>query len=221
MHIDNLEAIMADVTALHDHTPSDWFLVRRAKVGDPQATKYLLERYKQIIWFKAAPYHLPDGDRDDLLQEGRFGLMKAIRDYRPDRDASFHHFAELCIHRQIITAVNTATCGKHQLLNSSVRFTRSERDVDEDSRYVIKEEYLRAPSVDQPVELLIRQEFLEKLCILQFITLTELEAWALAMFLAGYSYIETAAHLKINEKSVDNALQRSRRKLKPILKLAA
>jgi len=216
---------MGRVFALKPTDPSDAFLVRRAQKGDQEAYQKLMQRFEGFVIVKAASsgYNLPGGSWDDLVQEGRHGLMKAIRDFKAERGASFRNFADLCILRQMQTAVVTATRNKHQpltyyrSLDEPVNLGESTSEVQ-----VLSESSIRfaAPSTDSPHEILMRRELMDELCWLEF-HLTQIEAVSLAMQIAGHSYEEIAAELGIKPKSVDNGLQRARRKLTPILQQAA
>ena len=160
---------------------------------------------------KASSYFLLGGESDDLIQEGLLGLYKAVRDYRTDRESSFRNFAELCITRQIITAVKTATRNKHTPLNQYVSFSQSPAAAaDSDSTL---DEILPGPTAADPVNQVIATEELASLVSCMSSVLSELESRVLSLYLDGYSYEVIAERLDCDTKTVDNALQRVKRKV--------
>lgn len=197
---------------------SDEQLVLLAQGGDEMAQDLLYERYKGLVKAKARPYFLVGADRDDIVQEGMIGLHKAIRNYRSDRDASFHTFAELCVLRQIITAIKTATRQKHIPLNSYVSLNRP--IYDEDSERTLMD-VISVERVSDPQELLIGQEDYAYIEERVSSMLSPLERGALELFLDGKSYQEIAGELGRHTKSIDNALQRVKRKIERFLDLRA
>lgn len=197
---------------------ADEQLVILAQAGDETAQDLLYERYKGLVKAKARPYFLVGADRDDIVQEGMIGLHKAIRNYRADRDASFHTFAELCILRQIITAIKTATRQKHIPLNSYVSLNRP--IYDEDSERTLMD-VISVERVSDPQELLIGQEDYAYIEERMASMLSPLERDALELFLDGKSYQEIALELHRHAKSIDNALQRVKRKMEKFLDLRA
>ena len=189
----------------------DGFLIALAKSGDPTAYTRLLGRYKGFVRLKASSYFLAGGDSDDLIQEGLIGLYKAIRDYRTDRESSFRNFAELCITRQIITAVKTATRNKHTPLNQYVSFTSTPAGAGEDVPTL--DQMLPGPTVHDPVNQVISSEELRSLVGCLSSALSELESRVLSLYLDGCSYEEVGERLACDTKTVDNALQRVKRKV--------
>jgi RNA polymerase sporulation-specific sigma factor len=190
----------------------DGFLIALAKSGDPTAYTRLLSRYKGFVRLKASSYFLAGGDSEDLIQEGLIGLYKAIRDYRTDRESSFRNFAELCITRQIITAVKTATRNKHAPLNHYVSFsTPVGAGADDDAPTL--EELIASPSVNDPAKQAISSEELRSLVGCLSTSLSQLESSVLALYLDGRSYEEIGGRLDCDTKTVDNALQRVKRKV--------
>jgi RNA polymerase sporulation-specific sigma factor len=189
----------------------DGFLIALAKSGDPGAYTRLLGRYKGFVRLKASSYFLAGGDSDDLIQEGLIGLYKAIRDYRTDRESSFRNFAELCITRQIITAVKTATRNKHTPLNHYVSFSAPAGGVDDEAPSL--DELIAGPSVNDPANQAISSEELRSLVGCLSTSLSQLESSVLALYLDGRSYDEIARRLDVDTKTVDNALQRVKRKV--------
>jgi RNA polymerase sporulation-specific sigma factor len=190
----------------------DTFLIALAKQGNADACHRLVRRYYGFVRLKASSYFLAGGDADDLIQEGLVGLYKAIRDYRSDRESSFRNFAELCITRQIITAVKTATRNKHTPLNQYVSFasTPSGDSGENDSTL---DEMLPGSSVHDPVNQVISSEELRALVACLSTALSDLESRVLALYLDGHSYEEVGRRLGCDCKTVDNALQRVKRKV--------
>jgi RNA polymerase sigma-H factor len=190
----------------------DSFLIALAKQGSADAYHRLVRRYYGFVRLKASSYFLAGGDSDDLIQEGLVGLYKAIRDYRSDRESSFRNFAELCITRQIITAVKTATRNKHTPLNQYVSFasTPSGDSGENDSTL---DEMLPGSSVHDPVNQVISSEELRALVACLSTALSDLESRVLALYLDGHSYEEVGRRLDCDCKTVDNALQRVKRKV--------
>ena len=182
--------------------------------GDGEALEYLLNKYKNFVRAKARSYFLIGADHEDIVQEGMIGLYKAIRDYRVDRSASFHAFAELCVTRQIITAIKTATRQKHIPLNSYVSLNRPiyEEDPDRTLLDVITEE---VPS--NPESMLIDREDLSLIEGRIGEMLSDLEKEVLIRYIEGKSYQEISEEMNRHVKSIDNALQRIKRKLQKYL----
>jgi RNA polymerase sporulation-specific sigma factor len=189
----------------------DMYLIALAKQGDMTAYDRIVRRYYGFVRLKASSYFLAGGDGEDLIQEGLVGLYKAVRDYRSDRESSFRNFAELCITRQIITAVKTATRNKHTPLNGYVSFSQTPASAPEGEPTL--EEVIPGPSVHDPAVQVISSEELEALVGCLSTTLSELESRALSLYLDGRSYEEIAGRLTCDPKAVDNALQRVKRKV--------
>jgi RNA polymerase sporulation-specific sigma factor len=185
--------------------------VALAKQGQTDAHDRIIRRYYGFVRLKASSYFLLGGDGDDLMQEGLVGLYKAVRDYRSDREASFRSFAELCITRQIITAVKTATRNKHTPLNQSVSFSQTPT-ADGDSEPSL-DELIAGPSAHDPVNQVISTEELSSLVACLSTVLSELESSVLSLYLDGRSYDEMAGRIGCDSKTVDNALQRVKRKV--------
>ncbi len=189
----------------------DYFLIALAKQGDPTASDRIVRRYYGFVRMKASSYFLAGGDADDLIQEGLVGLFKAVRDYRSDRESSFRNFAELCITRQIITAVKTATRNKHTPLNQYVSFSASPASASDGEPTL--EEVIPGPTVFDPVNQVISSEELRSLVGCLSTALSELESRVLALYLDGRSYEEVGGLIGCDAKTVDNALQRVKRKV--------
>lgn len=191
--------------------PDDETLVAFAKRGKTGAADRLIRRYHSFVRLKASSYFLVGGDSDDLVQEGLVGLHKAIRDYRTDRESSFRNFAELCITRQIITAVKTATRNKHAPLNQYVSFGQSPASNTESETTM--EEILPGPTAFDPVNQAISSEELSSLVSCLQSSLSEMESSVLGYYLEDRSYEDVAELLGCETKTVDNALQRVKRKV--------
>jgi RNA polymerase sporulation-specific sigma factor len=189
----------------------DHYLVALAKEGRADAYDRIVRRYRGFVRLKASSYVLLGGDSDDLIQEGLLGLYKAVRDYRTDRESSFRNFAELCITRQIITAVKTASRNKHTPLNQYVSFAQTPAG-QSDSETTL-EEMLPGSPVHDPANQVIAREELQSLVECLTSTLSELESRVLALYLDGHSYEAVGERLDCDTKTVDNALQRIKRKV--------
>jgi RNA polymerase sporulation-specific sigma factor len=190
----------------------DLQLVLKARNGDQAALDGLIRRYTSFVRLKASSYFLVGGDSDDLIQEGLIGLYKAVRDFRHDKETSFRSFAELCVTRQIITAIKTATRFKHSPLNTYISFSNTPAGQDSDSDVTLGDA-LPGPSVDDPSICVISTEELQSLVFSLGTGLSKLEADALKLYLEGSSYEEMAEELGCDTKTIDNALQRVKRKV--------
>jgi RNA polymerase sporulation-specific sigma factor len=190
----------------------DHYLVALAKSGKRDAYDRIVRRYYGFVRLKASSYFLIGGDSDDLIQEGLVGLYKAVRDYRSDRESSFRNFAELCITRQIITAVKTSTRNKHTPLNQYVSFSQTPANSAGDGEPTL-DEVLPGPTAHDPVNQVISSEELHSLVACLSSVLSELESSVLSLYLDGHSYEAVAERLDCDTKTVDNALQRVKRKV--------
>ena len=190
----------------------DLQFVIRARNGDLRAMDTLIRRYTGFVRLKASSYFLAGGDSEDLIQEGLIGLYKAVRDFRSDKETSFRSFAELCITRQIITAIKTATRFKHAPLNTYVSFSQTPAGQDSEGDCTLGDA-LPGPSVDEPSICVISTEELQSLVFSLGTGLSPLESDALRFYLEGSSYEEMAAELEVDTKTIDNALQRVKRKI--------
>ena len=190
----------------------DLQLVLRARNGDKAALDTLIRRYVSFVRLKASSYFLAGGDAEDLVQEGLVGLYKAVRDFRTDKETSFRSFAELCVTRQIITAIKTATRFKHAPLNSYVSFSHTPAGQESDGECTLGDA-LPGPTVDDPSVCAISTEELQSLVFCLGTGLSRLESEALRLYLDGLSYEEMAEELGCDTKTIDNALQRVKRKI--------
>jgi len=202
-------ALQADVSPLADL--SDDELVARFHDGDGDALNVLLERYRRFARAKSRGYFLVGADSDDIEQEGMIGLYKAARDFRPDRQSSFRAFAELCITRQIITAIKTATRQKHQPLNQYVSISGVRGGDDPSERNV--EKLLDDHNVSDPADEVVSSERMGAMRESMADLLSGLEVDVLRLYVEGRSYQEIGEELGRHVKSIDNALQRIKRKL--------
>jgi len=189
-------------------------IVEGAKQGSTYALEHLINKYRAFVRAKAKSYFLVGADRDDITQEGMIGLYKAIRDFKPDKLSSFRAFAELCITRQIITAIKTATRQKHIPLNSYVSLNKPIYDEDSDRTLL---DILSGGKITDPEELVIHQEEFKDIECRMGELLSDLECKVLRYYLDGKSYQEIAEELDRHVKSIDNALQRVKRKVERYL----
>lgn len=189
-------------------------VVEFAREGDDIALEYLINKYKNFVRAKARSYFLIGADREDIIQEGMIGLYKAIRDFRLDKLSSFRAFAELCITRQIITAIKTATRQKHIPLNSYVSLNKPIYDEDSDRTLL---DVISGSKISDPEELIISREEFDDIEEKMGEILSSLEWKVLMSYLEGKSYQEIAEDLERHVKSIDNALQRVKRKLERYL----
>ena len=190
----------------------DLQLVMKARNGSTAALDTLMRRYNGFVRLKASSYFLAGGDSEDLVQEGLVGLYKAVRDFRADKETSFRSFAELCVTRQIITAIKTATRFKHQPLNQYISFSHTPAGQDSDGECTLGDA-LPGPSTNDPSVCVISTEELQSLVFCLGTGLSPLESDALRLYLEGNSYEEMAEGLGCDTKTIDNALQRVKRKV--------
>ncbi|WP_089282897.1 RNA polymerase sporulation sigma factor SigH [Anaerovirgula multivorans] len=201
---------------IEEHDALDETIVEAAKNGEMEALELLIKKYKNFVRSKARSYFLIGADREDIIQEGMIGLYKAIRDYKPDKLSSFKAFAELCITRQIITAIKTATRQKHIPLNSYVSLNKPIYDEESDRTLL---DVISGHKITDPEELMICKEELVHIEGKIGEILSDLECKVLMLYLQGRSYQEIACDLNRHVKSIDNALQRVKRKLERYLEV--
>ncbi|MFZ7133578.1 MAG: RNA polymerase sporulation sigma factor SigH [Eubacteriales bacterium] len=195
---------------------SDEELVLMAKKGDRNAEQLLLRRYRNFVKLKARPYFLIGADREDIIQEGMIGLFKGIRDYNPEKASSFKVFAELCIQRQIITAIKTATRQKHNPLNTYVSLDKPVYEEESEKTLL---DIIANTQNTEPETIIIGQEQLGLMENRILEVLSDLEWNVLMSYVSGKSYCEIAGEMDKHVKSIDNALQRVKKKLESYLKL--
>ena len=205
-----LETVTSDEYARYDSLTDEELIAEIKENANKSALDYLIHRYRSFVRAKARSYFLIGADREDIIQEGMIGFYKAVRDFKSDKLSSFHAFAELCVTRQIITAIKTATRQKHIPLNSYISLNKPIYDEDSDRTLL---DVLSGVKVADPEELVIsREEFLAIEKKMEEI-LSDLEWQVLMAYLDGKSYQEIATGLNRHVKSIDNALQRVKRKL--------
>ncbi|MBR2567472.1 MAG: RNA polymerase sporulation sigma factor SigH [Paenibacillus sp.] len=195
---------------------SDEDIVEAVREGESEALEFLINKYRNFVRAKARSYFLIGADREDIIQEGMIGLYKSIRDFKGDKLASFKAFAELCITRQIITAIKTATRQKHIPLNSYISLDKPIYDEESDRTLL---DVICGTQVSDPEELIINQEEFVGLEDKMSEILSDLERKVLMLYLDGRSYQEIAVDLDRHVKSIDNALQRVKRKLEKYLEV--
>lgn len=193
---------------------NDEDIVQLCHDGNSSAEEYLLYKYKNFVRSKARSYFLIGADHEDIVQEGMIGLYKAIRDYKSEKLSSFRAFAELCITRQIITAIKTATRQKHIPLNSYVSLNKPLYDEESDRTLL---DIIIEGGISNPEDMIINQENLGNIHQKMNEVLSGLEQEVLSAYLDGKSYQEIAESLGRHVKSIDNALQRVKRKLEKYL----
>ncbi|RAN30781.1 RNA polymerase factor sigma-70 [Geobacillus sp. A8] len=196
------------------HHLDDEQLVALVHEGDGEALDFLIHKYQNFVRAKARSYFLVGADREDIVQEGMIGLYKAVRDFKGDKLSSFKAFAELCITRQMITAIKTATRQKHIPLNSYVSLDKPIYD-DESDRTLM--DVLSGTQVTDPEQLIVNREEVDDIELKMAELLSDLERKVLALYLDGRSYQEISEELNRHVKSIDNALQRVKRKLEKYL----
>ncbi|MGG1313107.1 MULTISPECIES: RNA polymerase sporulation sigma factor SigH [Cohnella] len=203
--------------AIHEYDfKTDEDIVEAVHEGNSEALEYLIHKYRNFVRAKARSYFLIGAEREDIVQEGMIGLYKSIRDFRGDKLASFKAFAELCVTRQIITAIKTATRQKHIPLNSYVSLDKPIYDEDSDRTLL---DVICGSKVCDPEEMIINQEEFFGLEDKMSEILSDLERKVLMLYLDGRSYQEIAVDLGRHVKSIDNALQRVKRKLERYLEV--
>lgn len=193
---------------------SDEEIIKIIRNGDKQAQDYILDKYKALVKTKSRAYFLIGADKEDIIQEGMIGLYKAVRDYQSERNASFKVFAELCINRQIITAIKAATRQKHIPLNSYVSLNKPVFEEESEQTYM---DMLKIGEIFNPEALFISQEDKNFIENQMEKVLSDFETKVLAFYLQGKSYFEISKIIKKPEKSIDNALQRVKKKVEKFL----
>lgn len=195
---------------------NDEQIIESVHQGNSEALDFLIKKYRNFVRAKARSYFLIGADKEDIVQEGMIGLYKAIRDYKEDKLTSFKAFAELCITRQIITAIKTATRQKHIPLNSYVSLDKPIYDEESDRTLL---DVISGAKVTDPEELIISREEFDNMEDKMAQLLSDLERKVLALYLDGQSYQEISEELHRHVKSIDNALQRVKRKLERYLEV--
>lgn len=209
----DVDDIVLDFTALSDEE-----IIPIIHEGNTDALDFLITKYRPFVRLKGRSYFIIGGDREDIVQEGMIGLYKAIRDYKGDRLSSFKGFAELCITRQIITAIKTATRQKHIPLNTSISLDKPVYTEDSERTLL---DMISGPVLDDPEDLIIHKEDFVYMEDEMNKVLSPLEKQVLSLYLDGQSYHEISSELNRQVKSVDNALQRIKRKLERSMRVGA
>ena len=191
-------------------------IINKIKAGDKSALNYLMEKYKELVNMKVSKYYIIGAEKEDIVQEGMIGLYKAIKSYSDDKNTSFKSFANMCIERQLITAIKTSNRQKHMPLNSYLSLNTSAYD-DEDNTELM--DIFNNNTVEDPLETITKKEYYKTVENVIDKSLSDFEKQVLARFMRGESYVDIANKLEAPVKSIDNAIQRIRKKaIKNILK---
>lgn len=193
---------------------SDENILNLIKENDDTALEYIIEKYKKLVKIKANQYFIIGSDREDIIQEGMIGLYKAIRDYSDNKNSSFYSFAALCINRQIITAIKAAGRQKHMPLNSYLSLNKEIDDGESDATYM---ELFASDSSHNPETMVIDKEEVGFIESNIESVLSKMECRVLSLHLKGRSYAEIAKIIDKDEKAIDNALQRVKKKLEKVI----
>lgn len=212
---DNVEVVELELDVdIDEDIDVDDNMVFKAKVGDEKSINHIIRKYRNFVRAKAKPFFIVGADKEDILQEGMIGLFKAIRDYDEEKTVSFRAFAELCVTRQIITAVKTATRQKHIPLNSYISLNKPVNEEEPDRTLM---DTMKNEEINDPEQLTINKEAMQLIVEKTKEMLSDFETKVLSLYLKGYSYQEISAKLGKHSKSVDNALQRIKRKFEKYL----
>ena len=196
---------------------SDEGVIERIRQGDRQAVEYLMDKYKDLVRKRARTLFLIGGERDDLIQEGMIGLFKAIQDYSPERDSSFYHFAELCIARQMYTAIKSSNTQKNQPLNNYVSFDSPEYG-ENSQNPKLRGDPVFLKKISNPEQFVLDKEYANVLEYELVRRLSDFEKQVLNLYMKDYSYYKISEVLGRDVKSIDNALSRVRGKANDVLK---
>lgn len=188
---------------------TDEELVQCAKNGDKEALEYLLSKYKDLVNMKVSKYFIVGAEKEDIFQEGMIGLYKAIKDFNENKENSFKSFANLCVERQLITAIKTSNRQKHIPLNSSVSLNTNVYDEEDDTSFF---DIVNAKTVEDPLETITKKEYYKLIGTRIDKNLSDFEKQVLNRYAKGESYVKIAEKLDAPVKSVDNAIQRIRKK---------
>lgn len=188
---------------------TDEELIIKSNSGDKHALEFLLEKYKELVNMKISKYFIVGAEREDIYQEGMIGLYKAVKDYKDDKQNSFKSFANMCIERQLITAIKTSNRQKHMPLNSYLSLNNSAYENEEDTELI---EVFNSKTVEDPLDTITKKEYYESVEDAIDKNLSDFEKQVLNRYLQGESYLEISAKLDTPVKSIDNAIQRIRKK---------
>lgn len=187
-------------------------LIKIIRSGNKQAFEYLLSKYKELVNAKVSKYFIIGAEKDDIVQEGLIGLFKAIKDYKPDMQNSFKNFANMCIERQLITAIKTSNRQKHMPLNSYLSLNISAYDEEEGESDTALIDIFNTTLIEDPLDTITKKEYYKNVEDTIERTLSDFEKKVLNKFINGKSYVEIAEELDAPVKSIDNAIQRIRKK---------
>lgn len=187
-------------------------LIEMIKAGDKLALDHLINRYKNLVNIKVSKYYIIGAEREDIVQEGLIGLYKAIRSYQPDKQNSFKSFASICIERQLITAIKTSNRQKHMPLNSYISLNKDAYENEDDSSNSDLMEILDANVIEDPLDMLTKKEYYQIVENTIDKSLSDFEKKVLNCYMKGESYVKIAQRLDMPVKSIDNAIQRIRKK---------
>lgn len=188
---------------------SDEGLVEQAKSGDKNALEYLITKYKELVNMKVGKYFIIGAEKEDIVQEGLIGLYKAVKSYSPDKQNSFKTFANMCIERQLITAIKSSNRQKHMPLNSYLSLNESAYENDEETSLF---DTFNSHQIEDPLETITKQEYYKSVETAIDKSLSDFEKQVLNRYMKGESYIQIAEKLDTPVKSIDNAIQRIRKK---------
>lgn len=191
---------------------TDEELIELIKSGDKYAIDFLIEKYKDLVNMKVGKYFMIGAEKEDIIQEGMIGLFKAIQSFNPDKQNSFKTFANLCVERQLITAIKTSNRQKHQPLNSYLSLSSSAYNSEDDENSSEMIEFFDSHTTEDPLETITKKEYYKKVENAIDTSLSNFEKQVLQRFIKGESYVDIAAKLDSPVKSVDNAIQRIRKK---------
>lgn len=187
-------------------------LIEIIKSGDKQAFEYLINKYKELVNMKVSKYYIVGAERDDIVQEGLIGLFKAIKSYKPDQQNSFKSFANMCIERQLITAIKTSNRQKHMPLNSYLSLNISAYDEEEGESDTTLMDVFNTTLIEDPLDTITKKEYMQDIEKTIDKSLSDFEKKVLNKYINGKSYIQIAEDLDAPVKSIDNAIQRIRKK---------
>ncbi len=190
---------------------TDEQIISQIKQGDQNALSYLLEKYRELVNIKVGKYFMIGAERDDVIQEGMIGLFKAIKDFNPEKQNTFKSFANICIERQLITAIKTSNRQKHMPLNSYLSLNTAAYDNNDDSRVELIDTF-DSNTIEDPLETIMKEEYYNEVQEAVNKSLSKFEKQVLARFIKGDSYVTIAKKLDSPVKSIDNAIQRIRKK---------
>ena len=191
---------------------TDEELVEIIKTGDKLAANYIIDRYKNLVNIKVSKYYITGAEKDDIMQEGLIGLFKAIKCYSPEQNSSFKSFANLCIDRQLITAIKTSNRQKHMPLNSYLSLNMNAYDSDDEENNTTVMEIFNNDTIEDPLDTLTKKEYYKSVELAIDKSLSKFEKKVLNRYVQGESYVQIAEKLDAPVKSVDNAIQRIRKK---------